>query len=42
MVHALEALLFALAAEGIDLSGPGASRAVLTAFESVMEYLCSI
>ncbi len=42
MVHAIEALLLALAAEGVDLSGPGASRAVVTAVESVAEYLCSI
>lgn len=42
MVHATESLLLALAAEGVNLATPAASRAVETACHAMAEYLCSI
>lgn len=37
--NAVEALLLALAAEGVDLTGPGAQRAVETTIEAIANNL---
>jgi hypothetical protein len=42
MVHAVEALLLALAVEGVDLATPAAARAVETACHAMAEYLCCV
>lgn len=41
-VHALEALLLAMAHRGQDLGNPGVSLAIVDAVEAVSEYLCCI
>ncbi len=42
IVHAIESLLLALAARGVDLGTPAASLAVRDTVESVSEYLSCI